>query len=102
MNILEGKVSLPSKAEMHAELQQDIEKRRKITGDEKSYHMLDEHAVAYCAALAEFGKVPPVKPVVFDVCFSGVQRAQKDIMNYRNHVYEIIDDEKYVIRELNH
>ena len=99
LNIIEGKVLLPSKTQMYAELERDINERREITGDEKYYHLLDKHAENYCASLAEFAKVPPIKPVVFNMCFFGLKRGVEDFPNYRNNIYRIINDREYFFKE---
>lgn len=96
LSVLEGKATLPSKAEMLAELERDINERRKITGNEKYYHLLNEYAVDYCDSVAEFGKVANVRPVVFKMCFEGLKRGVGEFPHYRNNIYHIINDREYV------
>lgn len=84
---------------MYSETESEMNERVKTIGKEKYYHILNKYAKTYFDSVSEFGKLPFTKPVVFDIYFSGLERAMKDFQNFRNRIYKLINDKEYVVRE---
>lgn len=99
LNTFKGQVQLPSKESMYAETEQEMSERVKVIGKEKYYHILNKYAKTYFDSVSEFGKLPFTRPVVFDIYFSGLERAMKDFQNFRNKIYQLINDQEYIVRE---
>lgn len=101
LNILLGESKIPSKEEMLADLDADIELRNSEGQRKKDYHKLGRNKTQqYMDDLAKLGNLEPVEPVMFKLFHDAFFRAIKDFKGFRNYVYKIKDKENYELQKI--
>ena len=95
MNILTGKVSLPTKEEMKR-VTEEFEKKQHAKGlPKKLYHMLGLHAREYITDLTEIGQTEPLPEVIFKIYKKSCYSRKTNLKTYRQEVFHIIDSENF-------
>jgi len=103
MRALMGDFKLPSKDEMYAENEKDMEWRRNVLSWPDRYaHRLSEHQWDYADALCKLSGATPIKKVVKDLFTHVHNIRQTDIRHYKRMNFEILNDEDYTIVERGH
>uniref|UniRef100_A0A1B0D7G2 Flavin-containing monooxygenase n=1 Tax=Phlebotomus papatasi TaxID=29031 RepID=A0A1B0D7G2_PHLPP len=92
-----GGVSMPSRKEMIEDTQREMEERFQKRGYKKRHaHMMGPDQGKYYADLAECAGLVPLKPVITKLHNESSQKFLDDLTNFRNDVYEIVDDETFI------
>ncbi|KXJ76795.1 hypothetical protein RP20_CCG008901 [Aedes albopictus] len=92
-----GGKRLPSQGEMTADTKADEEERTRRGFLKRQAHMLSgDLQQRYYDDLARIADIEPLKPVLTKLYTVCVREKKLDIMNYRNNVYRIIDDENFI------
>lgn len=93
---LTGEVSLPTKEEMLRDSEDEMRRRNEKGLKRKQFHMMGRLQGEYYESLAEAGRLPRIPAVMAKLHNDSSQRFLDDLVNYRNDVYKIIDDDTYV------
>ncbi|XP_014288955.1 senecionine N-oxygenase [Halyomorpha halys] len=101
LNILLGESKIPSKEEMQADLEADIQQRNSEGQRKKDYHKLSKvRTQQYMDDLAKLGNLEPVEPVMFKLFHDAFFRAIRDFKGFRKYLYKIVDKENYEIQKI--
>ena len=100
MKTLTGEVKLPSREQMMEDLENDILKRKASNQLEKYFHKLGwEVSEKYFDDLSLLGKLKPIAPVQLRMFNDALMRIRKDVHNFRENIYNVIDDETFEVIE---
>ncbi|XP_059622652.1 senecionine N-oxygenase [Phlebotomus argentipes] len=92
-----GGMAMPSRQEMLEDTQREMEERFQKRGYKKRHaHMMGPDQGKYYADLAECAGLVPLKPVITKLHNESSQKFLDDLTNFRNDVYEIVDDETFI------
>lgn len=93
--VLDGSVTLPSRAEMEDEVRRD-QQEKVVRGVERRHLMImDQDQWEYCQTLAHSAGFPPLPPVVRSLYEEVALQRQNHPENYRNLNYRLISDTEW-------
>lgn len=96
MKFLSGKKELPSKLEMQADTDAEMEERWQRGYKKRQAHMMGPDQIKYYNCLAETAEIENLRPVITDIHNESSQRFLDDLVNFRKEVYKIIDDNTFI------
>lgn len=59
-------------------------------------HLMGSDQILYYNDLAKTANIVPIAPVIVKLREDSAKRITEDLINFRNDVYKIIDDENYI------
>lgn len=93
---LAGEIQLPSREEMLADTESDMETRRAKGLKRRQAHMMGPLQGDYYSELAALGNLEPLPSVLTKLHNESSQRFLEDLVNYREDVYKIVDGNNYI------
>lgn len=95
VNIVTGRVTLPSKENMQA----DTYKWEQHLASElipiRKYHIISGYVKQYFSEIAHLGQLKPVPKVVFEMFSKCNMFREKELATYRKRVFTIIDSQTF-------
>lgn len=89
-------MNLPTKEEMYADTKYEMQKRWEKGYTKRQAHMMGSDQVYYYSDLAENANIEPIAPVIVKLREESAKRITEDLINFRNDIYKIIDNENYI------
>lgn len=82
---------------MLEELKTEMRERHlKAYKGKKMHQLWPDYMRDYINNLVQLASLPPIKPVLLDIYDESRALSYKDMKNYRNYRYKIIDDRMYL------
>ncbi|XP_053685201.1 senecionine N-oxygenase-like [Sabethes cyaneus] len=91
-----GEEKLPTKDEMLADMQQQMEQRWKEGYRKRQAHMMGPAQGDYYHDLAKTAGLDAIKPVMTKLHNESSQRFNDDLLHFRDDIFRIVDDETFV------
>ncbi|XP_034033501.1 flavin-containing monooxygenase FMO GS-OX4 isoform X2 [Thalassophryne amazonica] len=98
--VLDGSVPLPPRAEMEAEVQQELEEKLKRGVKWRHLLKLGRDQWHYCETLACTAGFPSLPPVIHSLYEEVFQQRRIHPQNYRKHNYRLISDTEWELVEV--
>ncbi|CRK97656.1 CLUMA_CG011041, isoform A [Clunio marinus] len=96
LTFITGRKMLPSKEEMCANTEKDMNERWSRGLPKKKAHAFGSmYQDKYFDDLASFARITPVKPVILKIYDQNKFNQQNDLVHYRQYKYTVIDDEQF-------
>lgn len=96
LRTLTGQVALPSRQEMLADTEREMDLRRAKGMKRRQAHMMGPMQGDYYSELAALGNLDPLPVVLTRLHNESSQRFLEDLVNYREDVYKIVDNDNYI------
>lgn len=93
---MNGSMMLPSKEEMYADTAMEMAKRWERGYTKRQAHMMGPDQANYYTDLAASANIEPIAPVIVKLREESAKRIAEDLINFRNDIYKIIDNENYI------
>lgn len=96
MHYLNGDGELPTKDEMLADMERDLNRRWALGWPKKKAHSVsDSFHREYFRDLEKTANIESVRSVIFKIYEDSGERRHNHPNEYRNDIYTIIDDEQF-------
>uniref|UniRef100_A0A1B6LY57 Flavin-containing monooxygenase n=2 Tax=Graphocephala atropunctata TaxID=36148 RepID=A0A1B6LY57_9HEMI len=100
LKTLTGEVELPTQEDMFAELAQEIQSKKEQGVPIRKYHELKANMKPYMEGLADVAKLEQLPPVVYNIYQVTTSFREKNLKNYRNAVFHIVDNNNFTVTGL--
>lgn len=91
-----GSKKLPTKQEMLADTNREMEERWAKGYPKKKAHFMGPDQAKYYKDLAKTAEIEPMKPVVLEIYLKTSRKFQSDVKHFREEVFQIVDDENFI------
>ncbi|KAI5729235.1 hypothetical protein M8J76_000488 [Diaphorina citri] len=97
LQLMQGHVTLPSKAEMLADTEQDVRGRLREGQNPNAFHIMGQRSEKYLNSLCSMMRdESPVPPVLLKIYFESFARCSEDFTEFRKDKYKIINERAFV------
>lgn len=96
IKFISGQKELPSREEMLTQTKKEMDERWAKGYKRRQAHMMGPEQGNYYEDLARTADIEPIKPVMTKLHNESSKRFNDDLINFRNDIYKIIDDENYI------
>ncbi|CAH0550216.1 unnamed protein product [Brassicogethes aeneus] len=93
---ISGSMALPSTEEMREHTEQDMRSRWAKGYTKRQAHMMGPDQKSYYEDVAADANTTPIAPVIIKLRDQSVKRLYADILNFREDIYEILDNNNFV------
>ncbi|KAF3705464.1 Senecionine N-oxygenase [Channa argus] len=97
--VLDGTVTLPSRAEMEGEVWRELQAKRERGVQQRHLLVMDQDQWEYCQTLAQAAGFPPLAPVVRSLYEEVWQQRKIHPEHYRRLNYRLISDTEWELKE---
>ncbi len=98
VNVLAGRVSLPTAQEMEDCAEDELQKKKSLGISERYFHQFEKDLQwDYYNTICEKGKVEPMKPIVEKLYKQARVHRDRDLLNYRNSEYIVVNEDDYEV-----
>nr|XP_023018727.1 senecionine N-oxygenase-like [Leptinotarsa decemlineata] len=94
--VLDGSLRLPSTEEMEIETKKDMDARWAKGYTKRQAHMMGDIQEAYYEELSEGAETFTIAPVYVKLRNLSVENLYKNLLNFREDEYQILDDDNYI------
>jgi dimethylaniline monooxygenase (N-oxide forming) len=96
VKFLSGAKKFPSKAQMNTDTEREMAERWERGYKKRQAHLMGPDQCKYYSDLAETADIEPLKPVITKLHNESSQRFLDDLVNFRNDVFRIVDDQTFI------
>ncbi|KRT85330.1 pyridine nucleotide-disulfide oxidoreductase [Oryctes borbonicus] len=96
ISYLRGDMKLPTPEEMRRDTQKELDEKLSKGFPRNQAHMLGPYQRSYYSDLAKLANTHDIPQVMIKIKDASFERFTEDLLNFRQDVYKIIDDENYI------